>query len=275
MRLEAVSSKVVIPNPHQRLQDMAIGGASVGLIALLTCLVTRKERKAGETPLKEPLLTADEDPELVLADQEGNEASIEAWKQKALAAVQSSQKAKAEIAQLNAQAEQQKSIFADQVAAVEQRLSQAEQDAAAKSAEAERTAQELAKLQEQVFQVNSDSSSVVAEYERKRQELNRTQTDLATAKYQLELSQAALQRLQLESQSAQKAAQDAQVAKDEAVAKLDPSNVVSQQRVEEAEGKVSKLNEDLESARKETSSVKVHAVDSMDRLELNSYSRAC
>ncbi|CAE7421647.1 unnamed protein product [Symbiodinium natans] len=84
----AVSS--VPGSSHQRFEDMAIGGALVGVIALLTCLVTRKPKKAGEA-LKEPLL-AEEDPELVMADEECGEASAEAWKQKALAAMQRSQK---------------------------------------------------------------------------------------------------------------------------------------------------------------------------------------
>ncbi|OLP81599.1 hypothetical protein AK812_SmicGene37851 [Symbiodinium microadriaticum] len=74
MQLEAVSS--TSGSFHRRVEDMVIGGSLVGVIAFLTCLVTRKTKKAGEA-LKEPLLAAEMDPELVLADEAGDGRAAE------------------------------------------------------------------------------------------------------------------------------------------------------------------------------------------------------
>eukprot|EP00930_Biecheleria_cincta_P084348 TRINITY_DN73835_c0_g1_i1.p1 TRINITY_DN73835_c0_g1~~TRINITY_DN73835_c0_g1_i1.p1 ORF type:complete len:901 (-),score=307.31 TRINITY_DN73835_c0_g1_i1:148-2850(-) len=201
----------VLSNDTQRVTYFALGGLAVGVFGLVFSFACRRQKSDTKDVLQEPLLASSPYKEPEWTNAEDTEAGIEDWRQRAVEAQQSLQKAKTALAEDEAL----KSSDREQLTITQQRVKELE----AKEAETQQR----------------------EENDARRQAETRAQMD--RLKERLETAEAAVRRSDQESQSAQAAAQESQMRALEALAKVDLDAEEQKNRADELEGKLKEIQE--------------------------------
>lgn len=206
----------------QSLVYGALGGCVVALFWLVYSLACRRQESETKGALQEPLLVSSPYKEPEWTKAEDTEASVDDWRERALEAQQSLQRAKNALQE----AEAMKSSNREQLTITQRRVNELE----AREAERERSAQEAEAETQQRQQGEA----------RRQAE---TQEHMDRLKERLEMAEAAVRRSDQESQSAQAAVQESQTRALEALAKVDLDAEEQKARADDLEAKLQEIQE--------------------------------